>query len=437
MRAHQADSLSKLLPAEVFSNSVAPPLLDALRTEVKTVVAPRSDEEVAKLLKWASEMGVGVVPIGTGEHTYPRHPRDPFIVLTTSRLNDVQDYEPADLTITAGAGALIQDLSTEIAAHGQWLPFDPPGAKGGSIGATISTASAGSLQAGFGRPKDHILGATLATGDGRLLRLGGKVVKNVAGFDLLKLAIGSWGTLGVLTSVTVRLHPAPVFDRTLLFQGTDISSVARLTNAIVGSRASFAAVEMIASGEREDKSAYSLPFVAVRILEPLPVAEEITRIMCEQVNATPFMCLEGKDSQLIFDDIQTMESGAEMVLRLNLLPSKLSNLVEKAKELRELADPDVGWGIRMAAHASTGVLRVMVARLNRRKGWLETLASSLSNLRHLLESEGGSMVISQGPPEIVEIVGAWGKLGSVTELMRGLQKEFDPASILAPERIIG
>ena len=132
-----------------------------------------------------------------------------------------------------------------------------------------------------------------------------------------------------------------------------------------------------------------------------------------------------------------MESGAEMVLRLNLLPSKLSNLVEKAKELRELADPDVGWGIRMAAHASTGVLRVMVARLNRRKGWLETLASSLSNLRHLLESEGGSMVISQGPPEIVEIVGAWGKLGSVTELMRGLQKEFDPASILAPERIIG
>ena len=402
------------------------------------VVSPENETQVAQILSLASREGWVCVPSGKGTWLKGGHPPKAVdVVINMANMDHVSAYEPDDLFITTETGLGLDLLSRYALDCGQWLPFDPPGAKGGSIGATISTASAGSLQAGFGRPKDHILGATLATGDGRLLRLGGKVVKNVAGFDLLKLAIGSWGTLGVLTSVTVRLHPAPVFDRTLLFQGTDISSVARLANAIVGSRASFAAVEMIASGEREDKSAYSLPFVAVRILEPLPVAEEITRIMCEQVNTTPFMCLEGKDSQLIFDDIQTMESGAEMVLRLNLLPSKLSNLVEKAKELRELADPDVGWGIRMAAHASTGVLRVMVARLNRRKGWLETLASSLSNLRHLLESEGGSMVISQGPPEIVEIVGAWGKLGSVTELMRGLQKEFDPASILAPERIIG
>jgi glycolate oxidase FAD binding subunit len=402
------------------------------------VVSPENETQVAQVLNLASAEGWSCVPSGKGTWLKGGHPPNAVdVVINMADMDHVSAYEPDDLFITTETGLGLDLLSRYVLDGGQWLPLDPPGVKRGSIGATISTASAGPLQAGFGRPKDHILGATLATGDGRLLRLGGKVVKNVAGFDLLKLAIGSWGTLGVLTSVTVRLHPAPVLDRTLLFQGTDVSSAARLANAIVGSRVSFAAVEVIAPGEREDKDGYSTPFVAVRILEPISVAEESTRIMCEQVDATPFKCLEGQDSQLIFDDIQTMEDGAEMVLRLSLLPSKLPSLIEKAKELGELADPNVGWGTRMAAHASTGVLRVMIDCLHRRKGWLEMLTSSLSNFRCSLESEGGSMVVSQGPPEVVEIVGAWGKLGPVTELMRGLQKEFDPASILAPERIIG
>ena len=150
MRTDLTDSLSGLLPEEAFSHSVSSSLLPALRTDVETAVAPGSAKEVAILLQWASENGVGVVPIGTGAHTYPRYPKDPFVVLTTSRLNEIQDYEPADLTMTAGAGALIRNLSTEMASHGQWLPFDPPDVSNRTLGGLVAAGLSGPLWAGYG-----------------------------------------------------------------------------------------------------------------------------------------------------------------------------------------------------------------------------------------------------------------------------------------------
>ncbi len=399
------------------------------------VVFPESQNEVAQVLSMASAQGWRCVPSGKGTWlTGGQPPEGVEVVLSTTRMDRVLAHEPDDLFITAEAGIGLDLLARRVLEGRQWLPLDPPGAMRGSLGATVSTASAGPLQAGFGTPRDHVLGATLATGDGRLLRLGGKVVKNVAGFDLLKLVLGSWGTLGVITSVTIRLHPVPELDRTLLFESPDVHSAARLARAIAGSPVSLAAVELLAPGEREGRDRSSAPLVAVRILESPPAAEEVERVVSERADTAPFKRMDGQDSQAIFENIRGMEDGAELVIRLSLLPSRMSDLVEMAVGLAELADPDVGWGARMAAHAQTGVLRVMIARVHRREGWLESAVSFLANLRLSLESEGGSMVISQGPPEVVGTMGAWGEVGSARGLMRDLQREFDPASILTPGR---
>ena len=399
------------------------------------VVFPESEHEVAQVLGMASAQGWRCVPSGKG--TWLRGGQPPQgveVVVSTTRMDRVLAHAPSDLFITAEAGIGLDLLTRRVLEGRQWLPLDPPGALRGSLGATVGTASAGPLQAGFGTPRDHVLGATLATGDGRLLRLGGKVVKNVAGFDLLKLVLGSWGTLGVITSVTIRLHPVPELDRTLLFRTPDVHSAARLARAIAGSPVPLAAVELLAPGERDGRDRTSVPLVAVRILESPAAAEEVDRIVSERADATPLMRTEGQDSQAIFENVRAMEDGAELVLRLSLLPSRLSDLVEMAVGLAGLADPYVGWGLRMAAHAQTGVLRVMIARVHRREGWLESALPSLASLRLSLESEGGSMVISQGPPELVGTMGAWGDVGSAKGLMRGLQREFDPASILTPGR---
>lgn len=135
--------------------------------------------------------------------------------LSVAGLHGILEYVPGDLTITALAGTTLAELSHATAAHGQWLGLDPAGDRLGTIGATVATSSAGPLAHAFGTPRDLILGLEAVTGYGDVVKPGGRVVKNVAGFDLVRLFTGSWGTLGLITSVTLRLRAVPTHDITL------------------------------------------------------------------------------------------------------------------------------------------------------------------------------------------------------------------------------
>jgi hypothetical protein len=148
----------------------------------------------------------------------------------------------------------------------------------------------------------------------------------------------------------------------------------------------------------------------------------------------PVQRLEGEHSAAIFDNVRAMEDGAELVLRLSLLPARLPELVEMTSRLRGLYDPTEGWGMRLAAHAPTGVLRVMIAAVSRSDDWVDRAKKVLGVLRRALESEGGSLVVSQGPPEIVAAISAWGELGPAAQFSAGIQAAFDPAGILARGR---
>ena len=135
--------------------------------------------------------------------------------LDMSALVGIVEYEPGDFTLAAKAGTSLAEIDRVTAAHGQWLTLDPHGAASGTIGATVATASAGPLASAFGTPRDHVLGCEFVSGSGDIVRAGGRVVKNVAGFDLVRLVTGAWGTLGALTEVTVRLRARPEVDQTL------------------------------------------------------------------------------------------------------------------------------------------------------------------------------------------------------------------------------
>lgn len=126
----------------------------------------------------------------------------------------IVEYEPGDLTLTARAGTTLADIARITRAEAQWLPLDPFGSAGGTLGATVATSSAGPLGAAFGTPRDQVLGCEIVTGTADVVRAGGRVVKNVAGYDLTRLNVGAWGTLGVLTEISVRLRALPETDRT-------------------------------------------------------------------------------------------------------------------------------------------------------------------------------------------------------------------------------
>jgi FAD/FMN-containing dehydrogenase len=207
-----------MLPREAIAVGEADAGWAALGHEPEAVVRPGSADEVASVMAWASAEGVGVVPAGSGRRLRPRTVDGPFVVLTTERLFGIEIYEPADLTLTAGAGTTVRDIDERLRPNRQWLPFDPPDVLDRTLGGLVAMGDSGPLWTGYGALRNHVLGMTVVTGDARILRLGGRVVKNVAGFDLLKPMVGSRGRLAVITSVCLRAFPLPTVDRALVLR---------------------------------------------------------------------------------------------------------------------------------------------------------------------------------------------------------------------------
>jgi glycolate oxidase FAD binding subunit len=159
----------------------------------------------------------------------------------------VIEYEPGDLTITVGAATTIAELDAVTAAHNQWCPLSPWGVDGGSVGATIATATPGPFARVLGLPRDLVLGLECVDGTGKVLRPGGKVVKNVAGFDLVRLMTGSWGSLAAITRVSLRLRARPAVDETW-FVPLDAVAAARAQEALRRSRTPPIACELTTAG---------------------------------------------------------------------------------------------------------------------------------------------------------------------------------------------
>ena len=156
--------------------------------------------------------------VGAGTWLDAGRPTRSSAVLDLASLSGIQEYVPGDLTLTALAGTSLQEIELAASEHGQWLPFDAFGSTNGTLGATLATSSYGPLASSIGAPRDVALGLALVTGEGALVRGGGRVVKNVAGFDLVRLNVGAWGTLGVLVEATVRLRARPIVEETIALE---------------------------------------------------------------------------------------------------------------------------------------------------------------------------------------------------------------------------
>jgi len=163
-------------------------------------------EAVAEAVREAFDTGTPLRITGRAHWIDAGRPVAAKKFLSLAPHSGVVDYVPGDLTITVRSGTTLSDIEKVTRVEGQWLPLDPHGNEDGTIGATVATGSFGPLAHGFGRARDLVLGAEFVTGDCRVVRGGGRVVKNVAGFDLVRLITGSWGTIGVVTELTMRLY---------------------------------------------------------------------------------------------------------------------------------------------------------------------------------------------------------------------------------------
>jgi glycolate oxidase FAD binding subunit len=205
-------------------------------------VAPASPDAVALLLGTAREEGWRVRVEGAGTWMPADAPAD--LALTTRRLDRIPSIEPQDLSATAEAGIGCDQLRQQLADRGTWLALDPPGLAGRTLGSIVATATAGPLRHGLGAVRDHVVGVTFVTGDGRVIQSGGRVMKNVAGYELTKLQAGGFGAFGVIVLVHLRLRALPRADQTFVLEGSR-EDLSRVADDVYAAGLTLAAVELL------------------------------------------------------------------------------------------------------------------------------------------------------------------------------------------------
>lgn len=430
--------------------------------EPDAVAFPRSVEELAEVLGRASEEGWKVVPAGRGGWIGGGGwPGRVHLVVSTRDMNAVMEYVPDDLTLTAEAGLELGVLSRTTREQGQWLAQDPPGWRRATLGAFVSTGIPGPLVAGFGRPRDHLLGLTAVTGDGRILRPGGKVVKNVAGFDLVRLLTGSWGGLAVIAGATVRLFPRPRREVTLRFEAGDPGDLLEAARSLATASVMPDALELVwrtragAEGRRAHGEGGASPagsgsgkeaLLLARVTGSLEAVEEKARILEEAAGVEPVRLEDGASRRVheeLSDGAAGPAAGSEgrgsLSLRLSSLPAHLGMLVERAREIEEIAGGDVRSSTRAATSVTRGTVRMDVeAPEDSRDPFpVERWAPVVREVRESLAPAGGELTLLRAPRSLTAAVGSRRSAGDGARILEGIRRALDPAGILAPGRLPG
>ena len=427
--AGPASALHGILPGERVLDGEAARRWSGAEGAHGPVAFPTSTEEAARVLTRASEEGWTVEPAGSGTWLGPWSAAPPpDLVLSASRMARVVEYDPADLTVTAEAGLTLPAVASLITPSHQWLPLDPPG-RSHSLGAVAATGVWGPFGAAWGGPRDLVLGLRAVTGDGRAFTAGGRVVKNVAGFDLVRLLIGSRGALAFITEVTMRLSPLPEVDHTLVIRGVDLSELVDGTRRVCTLSVTPAAVELLelqasVGGRREG-------VLAVRVVGGRERSEaEAAVLRASLAGSHELTRLLPAEADALWRDVRDLEEGAELVLRLSNKPARIGDLIGLAQGLLEGSGKEEREGARVAVHAGAGVLRLAVPKLGVGIGWDERWADGLEDLRGVLVSSGGTLTVTQAPAPLRARMK--GREGSSLdrELMSGLKAVFDPAGTL-------
>ena len=357
------------LPAQIDPIEEAP--------AVDVTVAPASFDDVGVILDTASEHHLRTLIWGGGTHQGYGGRLDPVIVLSTANLNRVVDFQPEDLTVTVEAGVRVEDLEAHLAEHGLTavLPEIPGGA---TVGGVVAAGISGWRRARYGPTRERLLEVSLVTGDGRLVRGGGRVVKNVTGFDLPRLTVGSFGSLGVIVQVCLKLWPLP------------------------SSRATVA----VGDGDAALAAAY----------RPQAVVESdgSTRVF---LGGTP-QEIEGQATAIGGHSVDGWDWPERPVgdvrWSLRVPPAQLRTAINEVRS-------------SYSYQAALGV----------GESYLTGPEQDVGHLRSWVESLGGALVLVDGPPELYDRIDPWGTPPRSLPLQKSIVQRFDPVRILNPGRLPG
>ncbi len=387
---------------------------DSVDGVVPDVVAyPRCTDEVAGAMRVAAAGGLRVVVRGAGTKLdWGNPPEGVELVIDLSHADGIIEHVSDDLVARVQAGATLSHFSAETSKAGQRFPVDEVVA-GSTIGGVVATGLSGPSRYLHGAVRDLVLGATIVRTDGVVVHAGSKVVKNVAGYDLAKLFTGSYGTLGVLTELTVKLKPIPITQRFVVASYPAPGDVGAALSALLASQSAPTAIEI-------DRPRPSGPIELSVLIEgrPAPVEER-------SKNAADL--LSPSDVRQVAPP-GWGELPGPLTLKLTSVLSGIPALVSRASSVAA----DRGLAARTAGSAGSGVLFMgLPAQLP-----AQVLLALLEDLRHFCATVGGHCTVLRAPAALKSEVDVWGPVPGI-ELMRRIKDNFDPARRLAPGRYVG
>lgn len=401
MNPASQDRLRDRLPAEILSRTAGGALL----------ASPATTDQAAEIMGLAHQGGWKVAVRGAGTWVPGDAPCD--LVVSTAGLTAIPRVSPADLTATVETGVPLDLLQQRLAAEGAWLPLDPPGHPGRTLGSVLATATAGALQHSRGTPRDLTLGCTVVTGDGRVVTAGGAVVKNVAGYDLTRLQIGGFGAFGILTEVHLRLRALPESDRTLRVTGPR-DQLTRCARHLTEIHLDAAAIELAspAAAETEDW------VLLIRLLGSVAGTDaETARV--HEVAGTPVSMLTPEESRQIRQTLALSFLSRPCTLRLGVLPDSVDGVLDL---LTERLGPGP-----LTAEPASGGLRIGA----------DPDPDTIHLLRRLLAEREIPLTVERAPWSLRSRTGHFGAYREgVAALVTGLQATFDPTGTLVVPRAV-
>ena len=405
-------------------------------------VTPGSIAEVCEVMKLASSERWAVVPAGAMTWLDAGQPlKRVNVIVSTQRLTRIIEHEPADLVAIAEAGVTLGAFNGALAHKGQWLPIDPPDDvdRGyATIGGVVATGLGGAQQFGYGAPRRHVIGMKVVLADGSLIKVGGRVVKNVAGYDLCKLFTGSYGTLGVIVEVNFKLRPLPFETSTVVAAGRRDDLLAG-GQRVIDSRLFPVAVELLSPGLAK-KAAWSdgtdhlllIRFAGSRNA----VAQQTTRVieLLPEDNRQLSARLESNDTTRW----QTLAAlplrfREDLVWRVGLQPADVGSFLEVLDLTRPGDYSESTW----QAGLGDGRIRVVErgqSTDNEPEGFASESVKRIVELTAKAQNLGGALVIEHAPAAMKNLVNAWGTFGSSAGIMQRVKHQLDPAGILSPGR---
>jgi len=395
------------------------------------VARPRSVSEASQVLAAAAADGLAVAFAGGGSKLGLGNPPERVdLEVQTIGLGQVLEHAAGDLVVRAQAGVPLADLQAALAPAGQWLALDPPEPRA-TVGGVVAANASGPRRLRYGTVRDLIIGITVVLADGTVAHAGGKVVKNVAGYDLAKLFCGSLGTLGMVAEAIFRLHPLPAATAVVTVQLESPTEAGRAVQRLRRSALEPSAAELVV-GQLGWPGRLTVVFEGIQ-----PGVEAQAAAAVELLGQVGQAAVAGPgQTEAALNQLGALPfEKAEFALKATFPPAELAGV------LGDLVGGLLHFGGPVSAHAATGVLW-MASGL--REGDLPadspafpTVVRAITEARERLAARGGGLVVVKASPELKRAVDVWGPATDAIGLMRRVKERFDPDRRMSPGRFVG